>query len=143
MKIIILFCIFVLPISCICFAQSNYTESLTVTTYYPSPYGVYGVLKLHPRPKPATCLEGEMTYDNDIATRGLYFCNETSQWQKIGAAGPAGPPGPAGATGATGSCTCTSIPAHTHSILLPIHSYTDSCSSKPSGSITCNVGPAQ
>ncbi len=41
MKSIILF-ILVLFSTAICFAaQSNYTESLTISTYYPAPYGVY------------------------------------------------------------------------------------------------------
>jgi len=45
------------------FAQSNSTDSLTITTYYPSPYGVYGTLKLHPKQAPAAGREGEMYYD--------------------------------------------------------------------------------
>ncbi|MDD5347565.1 MAG: hypothetical protein PHT59_03020 [Candidatus Omnitrophica bacterium] len=70
----------VVPFAC---AQSNQADSVTITTYYPSPYGVYGILRLNPRDKPATCREGEMTYDKATATRGLYFCNETLQWQKL------------------------------------------------------------
>ena len=41
MKKIILVFIFNLFLSTACLAQSNYTESLTITTYYPAPYGVY------------------------------------------------------------------------------------------------------
>ena len=40
MKSLILF-LLALSVTAICFAQSNYTESLTITTYYPAPYGVY------------------------------------------------------------------------------------------------------
>jgi trimeric autotransporter adhesin len=83
-RILFLICIFVFTISCSCFAAANYTESLTITTYYPSPYGVYGVLKLNPRPRPVTCKEGEMTYGNNTVPQGIYYCNSTNQWAQLG-----------------------------------------------------------
>jgi hypothetical protein len=67
-----------------CFADSNFTESLVITTYYPSPYGVYGILKLNPRARPATCKEGEMTYGNNTSPKGVYYCNSTAQWEQLG-----------------------------------------------------------
>ncbi|MCX5708381.1 MAG: hypothetical protein NTY14_05365 [Candidatus Omnitrophica bacterium] len=47
MKKTILFSVLVLSVTAICFAQSNYTESLTITTYYPAPYGEYRQLRVH------------------------------------------------------------------------------------------------
>lgn len=47
-----------------CFAQE---ESVTITTYYPSPYGVYKEMRLHPNTSPSTCdatNEGAMYYDD-------------------------------------------------------------------------------
>jgi len=79
------FLMITLGVSASASAQSG--DRLTITTYYPSPYGVYGTLKLHPRPKSAQpCREGEMVYDAPVdpaAPRGLYVCNATSQWQIV------------------------------------------------------------
>lgn len=51
------------------FAQSD--ETITITTYYPSPYGVYKILRLYPdsEPKPGNNCEneGEMAYYQDAA----------------------------------------------------------------------------
>ncbi|MCX5708225.1 MAG: hypothetical protein NTY14_04530 [Candidatus Omnitrophica bacterium] len=33
-------------------AQTNTSETLTITTYYPAPYGVYRNLRLHPSVEP-------------------------------------------------------------------------------------------
>lgn len=56
-----------------CFAE----ESITITTYYPSPYGVYRVLRLFPHGDlvPGTdCSsdgEGAMTYYKDTANPAI------------------------------------------------------------------------
>ena len=42
LKISVVFILFLTP----AFAQSNYSETLTITTYYPSPYGVYRNLEV-------------------------------------------------------------------------------------------------
>jgi hypothetical protein len=57
--------ILTLSLTSICFAQSNYTESLTITTYYPAPYGVYRNLRLHPSEAPTGAAKqpGVMYYD--------------------------------------------------------------------------------
>ena len=46
MKSIILFFL-ALSVTTICFAQSSQTESLTITTYFPSPEGVFNKLEVH------------------------------------------------------------------------------------------------
>lgn len=55
-------------------------ESITITTYYPSPYGVYKQLRLSPTddfvPYAACTNEGEMYYDNSDAA--LYVCSTLS-----------------------------------------------------------------
>ena len=54
------------------FAQQ---EQLTITTYYPSPYGVYNVLRLFPNQNPPGCSAssvGAMYYDNTNQT--FVFC---------------------------------------------------------------------
>ncbi len=67
--------IFIIP----CLSQN---ETLTITTYYPAPYGVYNELRMFPHaPATVTCNdanpnnEGYMFYDSTPATRGLYVCS--------------------------------------------------------------------
>ncbi|MCX5708562.1 MAG: H-type lectin domain-containing protein [Candidatus Omnitrophica bacterium] len=86
MRIIILFCIFTLSISCICFAQSDQSESLTITTYYPSPYGVYKTIRLYPSEQPSDSLAqpGVMYFNN--TTNTTYIHND-SVWEIFGAGG--------------------------------------------------------
>lgn len=52
-------------------------ESITITTYYPSPYGVYKQLRLSPTddfvPYAACANEGEMYYDN--SDNAMYVCS--------------------------------------------------------------------
>jgi hypothetical protein len=66
------------------FSQS--TESITITTYYPAPYGVYQTLRLYPSVEPASCQEGEMYYNKD--THQIMLCRQTApnnfQWQPVG-----------------------------------------------------------
>ena len=47
----------------VCFAQGS-DDSITITTYYPSPYGVYRTLRLFPSGRPGSCQEGEVFYDD-------------------------------------------------------------------------------
>lgn len=69
-------------------------EELTITTYYPSPNGVYKTLRLFPSAiSMPPCNEGELTYNNVSGQqRGLYFCNSANQWQQFtyGSAGGGG-----------------------------------------------------
>jgi len=67
------------------YAQAESSDYLTITTYYPSPYGVYGTLRLHPRARPSSCREGEIFYDNNTvqSLRGLYYCNSAGDWEPL------------------------------------------------------------
>ena len=64
------------------FAQYG-NETITITTYYPSPHGVYGILTLYPRdtqPDPANSRKGDLYYDEgaeDPTNRpeGVYVFN--------------------------------------------------------------------
>ena len=64
--------------SSFCFAA----ETVTITTYYPAPYGVYNVLKLFPIAAPAACTEGEMYFNS--TSHNLFYCNNTLAWQSLG-----------------------------------------------------------
>lgn len=59
-------------------------ESITVTTYYPSPYGVYSEMRLYPKlESEATACdssqEGLMYYDKDKHT--LKVCGKAGKWE--------------------------------------------------------------
>jgi hypothetical protein len=63
------------------FSQTN--ETLIISTYYPSPYGVYNELRLYPKAtlsaSPCSDLyEGTMYYDKD--TQELRVCNGIGGW---------------------------------------------------------------
>jgi hypothetical protein len=62
-------------------------ESLTISTYYPSPYGVYGTLRLYPSdsntPGSLCANAGEMYFDQSDAK--LYVCSGSPlQWREPG-----------------------------------------------------------
>jgi hypothetical protein len=83
------FCILMLSVTMVCFAQSNREESLVFTTYYPAPYGVYKNVKLTPSEqpdtsKPALNQAGIMYFNN--STNEPYVHNGTG-WTKIGGGG--------------------------------------------------------
>jgi hypothetical protein len=80
-----------LALSATAFAQSNTTESLTITTYYPAPYGVYRNLKLNPSDEPTAASgldRGVMYYDN--STNTLRYHNDTVWVNLTGGGGTAG-----------------------------------------------------
>ncbi len=90
-KVSILLLIFsgALFIPVFCFAQSNQTESLTITTYYPSPYGVYKNLRLHPTAEPTTGVDaGVMYYDTGLDL--IRYYNKTNQWVNLTGGGGGG-----------------------------------------------------
>jgi hypothetical protein len=71
------------------FSLSFCQETYTITTYYPSPYGVYKTLRLYPNndagfaPGVGCTNPGEMSYDSD--TNAVLVCNgATSTWQSLG-----------------------------------------------------------
>lgn len=78
----ILVFIFIFTLYISCFAQSNQTESLTITTYYPSPYGVYRNLKLSPTTEPSgpALDRGVMFFNN--SSDGIQYYNN-SGWVKV------------------------------------------------------------
>ena len=100
MKKAILFFIFIIALCFPCFAQSNYTESLTITTYYPSPYGVYRNLKLNPTAEEPTgpALSRGVMYYNDSENVIKYRNNE--MWVDIGKVNAISDDKPADAAGA-------------------------------------------
>jgi hypothetical protein len=65
-------------------------ERITITTYYPSPTGVYKILRLFPRSEPASCQSGEMIYNDGTVgpdAVGYYGCNATGSWKIFGGSG--------------------------------------------------------
>ena len=88
MKKIILVFIFNLFLSIAAFAQSNYTESLTITTYYPAPYGVYRNLKLNPSNEPTNGVDRGVMYYNDTENM-IKFRNDTT-WVSMTGGGAGG-----------------------------------------------------
>ena len=78
------------------FAQYG-NETITITTYYPSPHGVYGVLTLYPsdsQPDPAITREGDLYYDKGTEDptnrpKGVYVYNG-SVWTRTSMGGGGG-----------------------------------------------------
>ena len=64
------------------FAQNNQTESLTITTYYPSPFGVYRNMQLYPSELPVGTAEQEGVMYYDKNTHSIRYRNDTG-WQNI------------------------------------------------------------
>ena len=60
----------------LCFAQSS-EDSLTITTYYPSPYGVYKNLRLHPSDEPKSGVDRGVMYYNSTENK-LMYRNDTT-----------------------------------------------------------------
>jgi hypothetical protein len=81
----------------LCFAQGE-EDSITITTYYPSPYGVYGELRLHPHTgQTSTCNSandrGKLYYDDSAVPNQVYVCRQTEtspdayDWELLGGGG--------------------------------------------------------
>jgi len=88
MNRIILLCIFALFNTSMSLAQSNQTESLSFTTYYPAPYGVYRYLKLNPADSPpASPSPGMMYYDN--SSDSIRY-NNSINWVELAGGGGGG-----------------------------------------------------
>ncbi|MCX5708110.1 MAG: hypothetical protein NTY14_03915 [Candidatus Omnitrophica bacterium] len=82
----IIFFIFVFWAIPNCFAQSNYTESLTITTYYPAPYGVYRNMRLFPSSEPTgSALQPGVMYFNGSDNTTYVYRNVSLGWQALGA----------------------------------------------------------
>ena len=67
-------------------------ETITITTYYPAPFGVYQTLRLFPSAQPTTCEEGNMYYDS--SSHQAMVCAQDSSgnliWQSLGLWGRSG-----------------------------------------------------
>jgi hypothetical protein len=64
------------------FGQTNQSETLTIATYYPSPYGVYRNIRLYPSNEPTgtAVSRGVMYFDNAKDTLRFY---NNSGWVNI------------------------------------------------------------
>ncbi len=76
------------------FAQNNQTESLSITTYYPAPYGVYKNPRIFPRGKPALPEERQpgTIYFNNSEKRLYIFNGSLNDFEPVG-------PGSSGGSG--------------------------------------------
>lgn len=83
-------CIWLIPVILAFFSSIVIAaEEITITTYYPSPYGVYKTLRLYPNDDAAAggaCTNpGEMSYD--ASANQVLVCNgSTNTWQGLGGA---------------------------------------------------------
>jgi hypothetical protein len=85
----IIFFIFILSVPAICFAQYG-NETITITTYYPSPYGVYGILNLYPKDvEPQNPMQGDL-YFNKTSESVMYYKNITAGFVPVGGGASAG-----------------------------------------------------
>jgi len=58
-----------------------FADTLTLTTYYPAPFGAYSKMRLVPQnPLPATCTAGTMYVDNTGSANVLRYCNPDNTW---------------------------------------------------------------
>ncbi|MCX5708563.1 MAG: hypothetical protein NTY14_06305, partial [Candidatus Omnitrophica bacterium] len=96
-QLILVSCVFFLiPVAVVCFAQDNHTEALSISTYYPAPYGVYKNSRLVPLDQEPDCssdpgnCRGSMFFNN--SDKQLYIFDGT-KWNPVGAGGGGGPSG--------------------------------------------------
>jgi hypothetical protein len=68
------------PVISLFAAQSNNTETLTISTYYPSPYGVYRNLRLYPSNEPTNGVDRGVLYFNNTTEQVYYYKNTTTKW---------------------------------------------------------------
>jgi len=87
MRTLVSFLLIILCAGTACFAQSNRNETILITTYYPSPSGVYQSLRFQPSPQPPTGdkIESAGTMFVNIADNRLYVFNgATKKWVSAG-----------------------------------------------------------
>jgi hypothetical protein len=68
------------------FAQTNQTDSLTISTFYPAPVGVYNNIKLVPGAQPANGTAANLTgtvYFNNTS-RTVFYRDNTTNWVPVG-----------------------------------------------------------
>ena len=66
---------FLLSPTITCFCQSNQSESLTITTYYPSPYGVYRNLEVKNGMAVGDITQSPLNSMNNLTSGQLYINN--------------------------------------------------------------------
>jgi len=59
-------------------------ETITITTYYPSPYGVYKNLEMYPSDEPTVGVKPGVMYFNKYNDTLLIYVNDTAEWQPVG-----------------------------------------------------------
>jgi hypothetical protein len=81
--------IFSLFVVSLVYAQSNQSETLTITTYYPSPYGVYRNLRLSPSDEPqgSAVQPGVMYFNRTDKNIYIYKGPSDGGWQIMGGGG--------------------------------------------------------
>jgi len=70
-----------------------FAEDITITTYYPSPYGSYNELQLYPHTPaltPCDAAHGIGTMFYDSLTSQVKVCQGAAGWQAVGASAPSG-----------------------------------------------------
>ncbi|MDP2922938.1 MAG: hypothetical protein Q8O30_04370 [Candidatus Omnitrophota bacterium] len=89
MRNIFIFSVALIFTSCIvfsAFSQQQNTESITITTYYPAPYGVYKTLRLYPTSDTEIDINQPCTVKGELFMRdsdsSLYLCSG-SKWQSV------------------------------------------------------------
>ena len=89
MFLLVLFCVVCVPV--ISFAQAK-SESLTITTYYPSPAGVYRSVRLVPTSQPVEPILNRpgSLYFNNTTEQVYYYKNNVDTWQPLAGGGGAG-----------------------------------------------------
>jgi hypothetical protein len=77
--IFIIFCLLILH--SFSFAQTTQNESVTISTYYPSPYGVYKNLRLYPSTEPTMGVAAGVLYYN--STENAVKVHNATGWINI------------------------------------------------------------
>ncbi|MDD5347416.1 MAG: hypothetical protein PHT59_02235 [Candidatus Omnitrophica bacterium] len=75
MRLMSLVFVFTMLLCAACLAQSNATDSVTITTYYPAPYGVYKNMRLHPSQEPQGAAAQRGTLYFNATTNQTYYFN--------------------------------------------------------------------
>lgn len=85
-RVILLLCACLLS-PCLGFSEE---EKLTITTYYPSPYGVYKNLRIYPGEEPDPASPDNVPgaiYFNEAESELYLYRNDTVKWQPVGSGG--------------------------------------------------------
>jgi hypothetical protein len=84
MKQVILLFIFTLTLCASALAQNSTDNTFTITTYYPSPYGVYRNMRFYPSNLPSEGVDRGVMYFNQTNDQLYVYQNGTTRWQPLG-----------------------------------------------------------